>query len=90
MAIYRKNLLFEERKRKHDLKDIFNAIFCLVKTGCKWRMPPKEDPKWELAYYYFRRWSFFEEFDLLLSKLPESVRFKRKQNREVSLGILDN
>lgn len=85
-----KNLLFEERKRKHDLKEIFNAIFYLVKTDCQWRMLPREYPKWELVYYYFRKWSFFEEFDLLLSKLRESVRFKRKQNREASLGVLDS
>ncbi|WP_236263965.1 IS5 family transposase [Dysgonomonas sp. Marseille-P4677] len=85
-----KTLLLKERERKHDLKEIFNAIFYLVKTGCQWRMLPKEYPKWELVYYYFRKWSFFEEFDLLLSKLRESVRFKRKQNREPSLGILDS
>lgn len=60
MAIYRKTLLFEERKRKHDLKDIWNGIFYLVKTGCQWRMLPKEYPKWELVYYYFRKWSFLK------------------------------
>ena len=48
-----KTLLFEERKRKHDLKDIWNGIFYLVKTGCQWRMLPKEYPKWELVYSIF-------------------------------------
>lgn len=85
-----KTLLFEERKRKHDLKDIWNGIFYLVKTGCQWRMLPKDYPKWEIVYYYFRKWSFFEEFDLLLSHLRESVRLKRKQNKEPSLGIMDS
>lgn len=32
-----KTLLLEERKRKHVLKEIFNDIFYLVKTGCQWR-----------------------------------------------------
>jgi putative transposase len=85
-----KVLLFEQRKRKHDLKEIFNGIFYLVKTGCQWRMLPKDYPKWELVYYYFRKWSFYEEFDLLLSRLRESVRVKRKQNKEPSLGIMDS
>ena len=85
-----KTLLFEERKRKHDLKDIWNGIFYLVKTGCQWRMLPKEYPKWELVYYYFRKWSFYNEFDLLLSSLRASVRFKRKQTKEPSLGIMDS
>lgn len=85
-----KTLLFEERKRKHDLKDIWNGIFYLVKTGCQWRMLPKDYPKWELVYYYFRKWSFYSEFDLLLSSLRESVRLKRKQSKTASLGIMDS
>ncbi|MEN9917951.1 MAG: hypothetical protein RL662_387 [Bacteroidota bacterium] len=73
-----------------NLKEISNAIFYLVKTGCQWRILPKDYPKWELVYYYSRKWSFYEEFDLLLSRLRESVRLKRKQNRESSLGIMDS
>ena len=85
-----KTLLLEKRKRKHDLKEIFNGIFYLVKTGCQWRMLPKEYPKWELVYYYFRKWSFYEEFDLLLSSLRGIIRLKRGQNKEPSMGILDS
>jgi len=85
-----KTLLFEHRKRKYDLKEVWNGIFYLVKTGCQWRMLPKDYPKWELVYYYFRKWSLYEEFDLLLSRLRESVRFKRKQHAEASLGIMDS
>ncbi|MBK7883304.1 MAG: transposase [Chitinophagaceae bacterium] len=41
MASYEK-LLNIKRKRKHDLRQILNAIFYLVKTGCQWRMLPGE------------------------------------------------
>ncbi len=85
-----KKLIFEQRKRKHDLREVWNAIFYLVKTGCQWRMLPKEYPKWQLVYYYFRKWSLYEEFDLLLSHLREKVRLKLKQNREPSIGIMDS
>ena len=30
------NILTDNRKRKHNLKEIFNAIFYLLKTGCRW------------------------------------------------------
>ena len=40
-----KVLNLQERKRKYDLRMICNAIFYLVKTGCQWRMLPKEFPK---------------------------------------------
>jgi putative transposase len=53
-------------------------------------MLPSNLPKWLLVYYYYRKWSVLEEFDLLLSKLREWVRQKRGQNKEASLGIMDS
>jgi putative transposase len=41
-------ILKDNRKRKHSLQDIFNAIFYLLKTGWQWRMLPHCFPKWEL------------------------------------------
>ncbi|GHV52147.1 hypothetical protein FACS1894181_14980 [Bacteroidia bacterium] len=37
-------------KRKHSLREIFDAIFC-----CQWRMLPNDFPKWQLVYYYFNK-----------------------------------
>lgn len=86
----KKTLNFNNRKRKYDLRTIWNAIMYLVKTGCQWRMLPNDFPKWELVYYYYSKWANAEDFDLLLSKLREKVRLKRNQNREPSLGIMDS
>jgi putative transposase len=86
-----KNILdTNNRKRKHDLSEILNAIFYLVKTGCQWRMLPSDFPKWQLVYYYYRKWCDLGEFDLILSKLRETVRKKRCQNAEPTLGIIDS
>lgn len=86
-----KNTLeIKERKRKHSLRTIWNAIMYLVKTGCQWRMLPNDFPKWELVYHYYSKWSNAEDFDLLLSKLREKIRLKRKQKPEPSLGIMDS
>ena len=85
-----KVLNLQERKRKYDLRMIWNAIFYLVKTGCQWRMLPKEFPKWESVYYYYRKWASLEEFDLLLERLRGSVRLGRNQSMEPSVGIIDS
>lgn len=86
-----KNTLnFNNRKRKYELRTIWNAMMYIVKTGCQWRMLPNDFPKWELVYYYYSKWAKTEEFDLLLSKLREKVRLKRNQKREPSLGIMDS
>ena len=80
----------QERKRKYDLREIWNAIFYLVKTGCQWRMLPSHFAPWELVYYYYRKWAFLGEFDLLLNNLREEVRSQRGQNAEASVGIMDS
>jgi putative transposase len=39
------------------LKEIFDAIFYLLKTGCQWRQLPGDFGAWQSVYYYFRKWS---------------------------------
>lgn len=44
------------RPRKTEMRDTVNAIFYLVRTGCQWRMLPKDFPSWPNVYYQFRKW----------------------------------
>jgi transposase len=39
-------------QRKHDLRDVFNA----VRTGAQWRMLPHDFPRWEAVYQQTQRW----------------------------------
>ncbi len=80
LQVIKKILNLQARKRKYDLREIWNAIFYLVKTGCQWRMLPSHFAPWELVYYYYRKWSSLGEFDLLLNNLREKVRVKNGQN----------
>ena len=84
------SLNIAERKRKYDLREIWNGILYLVKTGCQWRMLPLNFPKWQLVYYYYSKWVALEMFDLLLEKLRSKVRVKMGQNSDASLGIMDS
>jgi len=34
------------RKRSVNLRQVFNALFYLVRAGCQWRMLSKAFPKW--------------------------------------------
>ncbi len=88
--VIKKILNLQARKRKYDLREIWNTIFYLVKTGCQWRMLPSHFAPWELVYYYYRKWSSLGEFDLLLNNLREKVRVKNGQNPEASVGIMDS
>lgn len=86
----KKTLQLNDRKRKHDLRCIWNGILYLVKTGCQWRMLPADFAKWQLVYYYYKKWSDLEQFDLLLEKSRALVRVKQGQNAGASLGIMDS
>ena len=37
-AVIKKILNLQERKRKYDLREIWNTISYVVKTGCQWCM----------------------------------------------------
>ena len=43
------------RRREVDLRAVLNAIRYLVRTGCGWRMLPKDFPPWQTVYWWFRR-----------------------------------
>ena len=38
------------RHEKHPRREIVNAIFYLLRTGCAWRMLPHDLPPWQTAY----------------------------------------
>ena len=88
--VIKKILNLQERRRKYDLREIWNAIFYLVKTGCQWRMLPSYFAPLELVYYYYRKWSSLGEFDLLLNNLREKVRAKIGQKAEAGMGVMDS
>ena len=44
------------RPRTTDLRAVLNAIFYLLRTGCQWRLLPREFPAWGTVYHYFRTW----------------------------------
>ena len=44
------------RPRTHSLRDIVDAIFYVLRTGCPWRYLPANFPPWQTVLYHFRRW----------------------------------
>ncbi len=83
-------ILNDNRKRKHSLRDIFNAIFYLVKTGCQWRMLPKCFPQWELVYYYFTKWKHTGVIEQVHEFLRDFTRKKAGRNVSPSLACIDS
>jgi len=45
------------RPRTIDLYEVFCGLLYLLKSGCQWRMIPRDFPKWKTIYAYFKIWS---------------------------------
>jgi putative transposase len=85
-----KNFVNVNRKREHSLRDIFNAIFYLLKTGCQWRMLPKEFAPWNTVYYYYRQWKLNGTIELIHEALRDMVRSKSSRALSPSVACIDS
>ena len=85
-----KSLLNDQRKRKYSLREIFNGIFYINKSGCQWRMLPKEYPPYSLCFYYYRKWTKDGTWKKLNTRLVRLLRTKSKRKSSPSVGIIDS
>jgi transposase len=40
----------------HSPRKISNAFFYLLRSGCPWRLLPRDFPPWKTVYHRFRKW----------------------------------
>ena len=80
----------DRRKRKNSLRTVIDALLYVVKTGCQWRYLPKDFPKWQLVYYYFRKFETSGLIEIIHDTLREKVRVKKGKEKCPSLGLIDS
>jgi putative transposase len=78
------------RPRSVDMREIFNAIFYILRAGCAWRLLPHDLPPWQTVYGYFRRFCEDGTLDNIHDYLRESVRKQVGKNATPSAGIIDS
>lgn len=78
------------RKRIHSYREILNAIFYLLRSGCAWRMLPHEFPPWKTVYHYFRLWRLKGIWEYLNTVLRTEIRIANGRKPEPSAAILDS
>ncbi len=78
------------RPRSLDMRQVINAILYLVVTGAPWRMLPKEYPKWQRGYDYFRSWRDDGPWPRSHDTLRAAVRRKAGKHKHPPAGCLDS
>ena len=74
----------------HSRRSLVNGILYVVKTGCQWRMLPKDFPPWKTVYGYFRRLSLLGVWEQVLKELVKTRRIQSGRNEHPSLLIIDS
>jgi len=77
------------RREKHPRREIVNAIFYVLRTGCSWRQLPHDLPPWQTVYWYFKRWRDDGTVDRLHDALRDRLRDRVGRDPMISAGIVD-
>lgn len=80
----------EDRPLEHSRREIINAIFYVLRTGCAWRQLPHDLPPWQTVYWYLRRWQKDGTWERVSSTLRQQVRVQMGREAEPSAVIIDS
>ena len=78
------------RIRRVNMREIVNAIFYVLRSGCAWRMLPHDFPPWQTVYGYFRTWRKGGVWEAMNDALREAVRQEAGRETEPSAAIIDS
>jgi len=78
------------RPRIHSPRAVLDAIFYVLKSGCPWRLLPRDFPPWRTVYHYFRQWRLAGIFEQINAALRKRLRIGLGRNPHPSAGIADS
>src|SRR6202790_1253196 len=78
------------RPRKTNLREVLDALFYLVRSGCQWRMIPHEFPPWRTCYNYYRAWIRNGTWDEIAVALRMDVRIDAGRNEHPRVAAIDS
>jgi transposase len=76
-------------QRTASMREVFNAVRYMVKTGCQWRMLPHDLPDWTIVYQQARRWLQAGVFEEIVHDLRFLVRLLNGRDEYPTATILD-
>ncbi len=77
-------------QRDHSLREVFNGVRWVVRTGAAWRLMPHDLPPWYTVYQQTHRWLKAGVFEAMVQDLREVLRILAGRNEQPSAVILDS
>ena len=78
------------RPRTHNLREILNADFYVLRSGCQWRLLPHDFPRRPSVYHYFRKWRMDGIWEEINRAIRERLRVRLKRDPQPSAGVVDS
>src|SRR5690242_7135875 len=80
----------EAGQREHCLREVFNGLRYIIKTGAPWRWMPNDLPPWAAVYQQALRWLKAGCFEALAHDLRAVLRLAAGRDVEPSAAVLDS
>lgn len=77
-------------QRTHSLREVFNGLRYIVKTGGQWRWMPHDLPPWPIVYQQARRWLDAGVFEAIVHDLRELLRLAQGRAPRPTAAIFDS
>jgi putative transposase len=78
------------RPRSTQLRDVVDAVFYILRTGCQWRYLPKDFPPKSTVWRYFDEWRHNGTLDTIHDLLRQKVRAAEKPYSPRTTASIDS
>lgn len=76
-------------QREYPLRELFNAVRWIVRTGASWRYLPHDFPPWQAVYQQMRRWMAAGVFEEMVHDLRSVLRMCAAREAEPTAAVFD-
>ena len=78
------------RKRTVDVREVLNAIFYILWTGCQWKALPRDLPPKSTVHDYLELWNWDGTLERIHHALYVAVREKEGREASPTAAIIDS
>jgi transposase len=78
------------RRRSVKVREVVNAIFYVLSTGCQWKALPKDLPPKSTAHFYFMLWDWDGTLERIHDKLYVAMREAAGREASPTAAIIDS
>lgn len=90
VAPYLTLMMDEAPQHKHKLRDVFDALRWLARSGSPWRYLPDDLPPWYTVYQQTMRWIRAGVFEAIVHDLRELLREAQGREKEPAAAVIDS